>query len=58
MEFIIAGLIFIATLVWCFIIDSVNNMSDAPSNDTMQILPWFLGGVALAMITASTHWWL
>jgi hypothetical protein len=55
--FIAGGLIFVLTLCWCFIITFADGMSDAPSQDGIEVVPWFIGGTVLSLLVVSSHWW-
>lgn len=55
--FIVAGIIFAATVVISIFVSYANSMSSAPSQDAV-VSPGsiFVTGTILAIIVASTHW--
>lgn len=56
MGLVIAGLVFVVTLLWCFFLGFASSMSDAPSQDGLDILPWFIGGTVISLLIAASHW--
>jgi hypothetical protein len=55
--FIIAGVVFVLTLVACVIILWGASMKPAPSaDDTAPAKATFIGGTALSLLIAASHW--
>lgn len=54
--FIIAGIIFGLTLVACILMVFAAGMSDAPSQDSVPVVPTFIGGTIIAALVAASHW--
>ena len=56
--FILAGLVFVVTLVVCVIGLMAAGMSDSPSGSdavAADVLWWFIGGTCIAVLISATH---
>ena len=56
LAFIIAGIVFVGTLVICAFIFFADMMSDAPSEPGIPFLTPFIIGTIIAVLIAASHW--
>jgi len=53
--FVVSGIVFVVTLLWCGLLLGANNASDAPRSG-FSVWPQFWTGGAIAALIFASHW--